>query len=569
MHELAIITMVQQRDFPAAWSSLSCLGNQLSPTRRRIVLLNDERSPDLEAALNALSHTTVLTPGRNLGVAVGRNTLLRAAIAAGASHVVTLDDDLYVPSDYLDRIERFLADASETLGIVAPTVLSFTSFARANPDLIDADLVRAGRLPDSVASDDLRARIDPSDAESFYHIGVRDWKSHYLTPNTERGRNLDEVLAKAGIMDAVPRQPANFLRSDPAARELAADVGTDGPQMVDTLPGGVSVLSTSMLDDIGLCDERYSPFGYEDADLCIRARQAGYEVAWMPSTVVLHDFLDRADARSSQHLAFIGGRAKALLAANHAPNHELPAQVARSMSSYLVDANAVLRHRTGRDLRPEQVVSSIAAFASGFLDGATARAADRPALLDRLATLSGGQALAVGHDNRWIVHRLPLGRGDMASVLSAEVSVGAEAQTMTSAAITVSFSEGTTLRVEGRLTHDSAADPTLTTIHHLSLSVEGTGAITRRVYAMLDRSRDPRAARLLRGMATPRPTMLGRTLLGLLSPNCRPQMAHVRLSPQTPATLEEIANTPMDTATGIARLGLSAAVNTPRSLIRS
>jgi hypothetical protein len=61
---IAVVTMVQARDFPTAWYCLSTLDDQLGPTRQRFVLLNDDRNGPLEASLAGLANTTVLAPGR-------------------------------------------------------------------------------------------------------------------------------------------------------------------------------------------------------------------------------------------------------------------------------------------------------------------------------------------------------------------------------------------------------------------------------------------------------------------------------------------------------------------------
>lgn len=548
---LVVITMVQAKDFPAAWSSLRPLGSQLTEERQRIVLLNDDRDPALESALRSLPHTTVLAPGSNLGVARGRNTLFAAALATGADYVVSLDDDLYVPCDYLDTVDRVAAASDGTLGIFAPTVLDFAAFASDNPDLIDLETVIGGDLNSTTESRELRRRIDPADEGMFYHLGVRDWMAHYLQPSTAAGRAASDRLASVGFAQRPDPVATTFLRSDDGARAIAGVHGSDDRQPVDTLPGGVSVFSAAMLESIGLCDERFSPFGYEDADLCIRARQAGFHNAWVPSAVVLHDFLSRGSARTPEHLAFVYGRSKALLAANHLPNDSLATQIGYAVSSYPEDVLAVAQHRTGTALELEHQLASTAAFASGYLSGASAADKGKPALLDRLADVSAGHSLSTLRGRRWILHRLAMSSARTAPVLSGDVTVDEDGGVTTSATVNLRFPDGWTATFHSAFSGDPAAALETVRVQELSVCSAAEHTMDCASPALRRRDLSPDTRR------TPRRS--GRSILGevvrpAVEPNLRQRATAIRIRPRPPLTLEELAATPLDTATGIATL---------------
>jgi GT2 family glycosyltransferase len=51
--------------------------------------------------------------------------------------------------------------------------------------------------------------------------------------------------------------------------------------------GACMLLRGTMLDEVGLFDEEY-PFGWEDADLCLRAAQRGWKVASCPHAPSVH-----------------------------------------------------------------------------------------------------------------------------------------------------------------------------------------------------------------------------------------------------------------------------------------
>lgn len=56
----------------------------------------------------------------------------------------------------------------------------------------------------------------------------------------------------------------------------------------DYLGGACNLFKRKIFEDIGLLDEGFSPAYYEDVDICIRAKNAGYKLAWVPGVNVQH-----------------------------------------------------------------------------------------------------------------------------------------------------------------------------------------------------------------------------------------------------------------------------------------
>ncbi|MDP2728498.1 MAG: glycosyltransferase, partial [Dehalococcoidia bacterium] len=57
---------------------------------------------------------------------------------------------------------------------------------------------------------------------------------------------------------------------------------------VDYVTGAAFATRRDVLDAIGAFDEGFHPAYFEDADLCFRARNAGYRVVYVPSAVIVH-----------------------------------------------------------------------------------------------------------------------------------------------------------------------------------------------------------------------------------------------------------------------------------------
>jgi hypothetical protein len=61
----------------------------------------------------------------------------------------------------------------------------------------------------------------------------------------------------------------------------------DLPLEVDWVPGTFTIIRKTMLDSIGPFDERFFMY-YEETDLCLRARKAGWKIFFIPDAEVMH-----------------------------------------------------------------------------------------------------------------------------------------------------------------------------------------------------------------------------------------------------------------------------------------
>lgn len=91
----------------------------------------------------------------------------------------------------------------------------------------------------------------------------------------------------------------------------------DPPRDVDYVWGCAMLVRAEALGRIGLFDERYVAY-FEDADLCLRARAAGYRVVGVPGARVDH-FGGRAGDRRLLLQTYLRGRNWLRCFARHAP----------------------------------------------------------------------------------------------------------------------------------------------------------------------------------------------------------------------------------------------------------
>ncbi len=108
-------------------------------------------------------------------------------------------------------------------------------------------------------------------------IGIAGGKLFY--PATESGqRRLQHAGGAIHFPQAMPGY--HGLDEDEAQHNARRDV--------DYVVGASLAVRRSLLEKIGLLDEGFFLY-FEDADLCFRARRAGYRVVYVPDAVALHE----------------------------------------------------------------------------------------------------------------------------------------------------------------------------------------------------------------------------------------------------------------------------------------
>lgn len=101
-------------------------------------------------------------------------------------------------------------------------------------------------------------------------------------------------------------------------REGQVDAGR-WPKMVeqDFVTGCGMLLSRAMLESVGLFDERFFMY-YEDFDLCLRARQAGFRLLLVPAARMWHKVARSSGGRDSASERYWMARSSVLLFRKHA-----------------------------------------------------------------------------------------------------------------------------------------------------------------------------------------------------------------------------------------------------------
>ncbi len=167
----------------------------------------------------------------NSGFSGGMNLGIKEAFKNNADYVLIHNNDTYVKDDFLQKLFEF-AEKNSDAGIIAPKIYFAKGFE------FHKDKYKENEL-----------------GNVFWYAGGKiDWGnvigSHIGVDEVDKGQ-YDEVKKT----------------------EIAS--------------GCCMLIKSSVFKKIGFFDEKYFLY-YEDADLCIRAKKAGFKIYYIPESVIWH-----------------------------------------------------------------------------------------------------------------------------------------------------------------------------------------------------------------------------------------------------------------------------------------
>jgi hypothetical protein len=125
-----------------------------------------------------------------------------------------------------------------------------------------------------------------------------------LEPSARRFPSaLSKLLTLSGLRGKFPRSPIlNYHEFGGFAH--------DKPMEVDWVPGTFTIVRKKMLDQIGVFDERFYIY-YEETDLCMRAKMAGWKIFFIPDAAVTH--IGGASSKTRKDKSFDNKAAQVLI----------------------------------------------------------------------------------------------------------------------------------------------------------------------------------------------------------------------------------------------------------------
>lgn len=329
MGKVAIITMVQAADMPQALASLASASRARRANDLHLVLFNDEPNEAVSDEIASASGAEVIEVDRNLGVAGGRNRLVKEARRQGAEFVASVDDDVLVPPDFIELLDQEFASLAATgcrPGILTPATLDFHAVGSALYSADELSAIADGAPVETPPTAKMRTLLrmrDKRRARDIYHMGITDWRGAYFYSGTDGDKALQRAYA-------VKSERSSGVEAHLRHAKLAWTWVLEGasPIPIDTAPGGVCFYPTALAEEIGGHDESFNPFGFEDADFALRARKAGYQHFCAPRSIAIHDIAARLSERPIAVLRATQGKMAGAFVRKHAESHEAAAAFA-------------------------------------------------------------------------------------------------------------------------------------------------------------------------------------------------------------------------------------------------
>ncbi len=126
-------------------------------------------------------------------------------------------------------------------------------------------------------------QIEPSAVRELVAAANQHPQIGLVAPKAFRKRG-DNVLLSAGGMHF---NPYTGVLRDVASGEV--DRGQyEQPRDVQACPGFAFLVRWAVFQRIGLFDEAFNPYGWEDVDLSLRAAREGFRIVYAPKAVVYH-----------------------------------------------------------------------------------------------------------------------------------------------------------------------------------------------------------------------------------------------------------------------------------------
>jgi GT2 family glycosyltransferase/glycosyltransferase involved in cell wall biosynthesis len=268
------------------------------PVDQLIVVSNNAIDGARTALQDVLTRITYLDTGENLGFSAGMNVGIREGMRNAADLFLLVNSDVIVPPDTLEHLERCLA-SNPSAGIAGPAIL-----VRSEPDRVES--------------------LGLSYSASSGRMRLRGF-----------GRRF-----RASDMSVLP-QPA-------------------GSEPVAAVSGCFMLVRRGVFEGVGLLDDEYF-FSFEDLDLCLRARSAGFATIVSRDAVVYHGG-SRSIGPAAPARLYYAARNHLRLASRTAGPAGRVARLGRAFLIVALNVAHAIRSRQG------SLPSRLRAVATGTLD---------------------------------------------------------------------------------------------------------------------------------------------------------------------------------------------------------
>jgi GT2 family glycosyltransferase len=298
-----IFSLFQNHELDKFKCYVNLFSPQLNEERQLYVLINDIDNAELRDYCSRMTvYIQIFCVNRNLGVASGRNFLLKKAIEDGAQLFISCDSDILYENDYLDKVEQnynLLKSKYSNLGLLQPMLLDgrYLKEELGIKDMSTWEEVAKRKV--RFVGDDIRALLsakqDSAIQKTIYHTGITNiYKAHYAQNNLV----FPTTPCMGDFEDSYSYKTS--------VEKLRSFLSIDEQAPVSTTAGGISIFDIDLVERIGFYDDKFDPFLYEDSEYGFRAYKAELKSFLLPNIIAVHDVFMGESNRHLMQLSAIG-----------------------------------------------------------------------------------------------------------------------------------------------------------------------------------------------------------------------------------------------------------------------
>ncbi len=306
-----VFSLYQNKELQRAQFFISQIKNNLSNNRWLYILINDSDSIEFRQSVESSSkYIKVFCKGGNIGVASGRNYLIKKAISDGAEFFISCDNDIIYETNYLEKIEQSYSELSledANLGIVQPVLLDGREYLNHFAPFIPSSWLDLYENKDLLGFSfiDIIQKYSTHDKEwllkSIYHTGTSNvWSAHY--------GDFDCTGQQKTVLGSEDKE--RFFTDKRTLRleleKLLELINTKKYIQVATTAGGVSCFSRKVIEKNGFYNQKFDPFCYEDSEFGFRAYKSDVNNYLLLDIAVIHDPFMAESNRTLMQQANIG-----------------------------------------------------------------------------------------------------------------------------------------------------------------------------------------------------------------------------------------------------------------------
>jgi GT2 family glycosyltransferase len=236
------------------------------------ILFNGGNSSELRELFAGFNCIKYYESQQNLGVAGGRNFLLRTVECKNSDIVFFLDNDVVPPLDYVRNLSTFLVHQQDA-GVVGAIVADIRKipYRLVKSSFGDRGVFgnRLFKMSSASIKDLLINELSP---EHLFHIGIHaDYRLSYFSL---RPLLFYKIMRFVFSLLRMNKNFSPILKNNTACLSLIEDGISH--YRVSNIAGCSQAFKRQLVEEIGGLNDLFNPYGFEDAEFCARSINAGY-----------------------------------------------------------------------------------------------------------------------------------------------------------------------------------------------------------------------------------------------------------------------------------------------------